>query len=99
MIAAAADAPWGFAWSQKRESLPRPSSVQVDANITLLLYEGATSPSTNEGHGNDKRCETHQYRQIERAPITVALRLASPLGCHTRVTTGCTVQPGMICAT
>jgi hypothetical protein len=43
-LARAADAPWGFAWSQKRESLPQPSSVRPDANITGLIYQGPTIP-------------------------------------------------------
>ena len=40
----AAEAPFGFAWSQKRESLPRSSSMVADANIIELIYEGSTLP-------------------------------------------------------
>jgi hypothetical protein len=42
--AAAADAPFGFAWSARPDSLPRPSSLVADANILVLIYEGATVP-------------------------------------------------------
>jgi hypothetical protein len=40
----AAEAPFGLVWSQKRETLPRPSSAVADANIIELIYEGAALP-------------------------------------------------------
>jgi hypothetical protein len=40
----AAEAPFGFAWSQNRESLPRSSSMVADANIIELVYENSTLP-------------------------------------------------------
>jgi len=43
--AEAAEAPFGLIWSQKRESLPQPSSAIADANIIELIYEGAALPS------------------------------------------------------
>jgi hypothetical protein len=43
-VVEAADAPFGLVWSQKRESLPRPSSAVADANIIELLYEGSSLP-------------------------------------------------------
>ena len=39
-----------------------------------------------------------QYRTIDRTLATVAFRAALPLGCQMKVTTGCTIQPGTICA-
>jgi hypothetical protein len=41
----AAEAPFGFAWTQSRDSLPRPSSTVADANIAVLVYEGAALPT------------------------------------------------------
>jgi hypothetical protein len=43
-FAKAADAPFGFAWFQEREALPRPSSELSDANITELTYERSRLP-------------------------------------------------------
>ena len=45
------------------------------------------------------RNHASQNRQSERAPTTVAFLLASPFGCQMNCRFGCTVQPGMICAT
>jgi len=42
--AAAAEAPFGFAWSARPDSLPRASSMVADANFLVLVYEGATVP-------------------------------------------------------
>jgi len=39
-----ADAPWGFAWSQQRDSLPPPSFVRPDGNVKLI-YEGPSLPA------------------------------------------------------
>jgi hypothetical protein len=43
-VRAADDAPYGFTWSQSKESLPDPSSVIVDANITRLTYRDSKLP-------------------------------------------------------
>jgi hypothetical protein len=40
-----------------------------------------------------------QNRHSERTPVTMALRLPSPLGCQMRCTFGWMVQPGTICTT
>src|SRR6266545_3378816 len=68
-FAEAADAPFGFVWSQKRESLPRPSSAQVDANITVLLYEGATLPPLMKDTATVslKLCERYGLQQVRWA--------------------------------
>lgn len=42
--AQAVDAPFGFTWSQSKKSLPDPSSVIVDANITRLTYRDSKLP-------------------------------------------------------
>jgi hypothetical protein len=42
--AQAVNAPFGFIWSQGKESLPAPSSIIVDANITRLTYRDSKLP-------------------------------------------------------
>jgi hypothetical protein len=64
--AQAADAPFGFTWSQSKESLPDPSSVLVDANITRLTYLDSKLPPQNaEADAVILRlCDGHGLQQV-----------------------------------
>jgi hypothetical protein len=61
-----ADVPYGFAWSQTRESLPDPSSVIVDANITRLTYQGQKlPPNVSDADALVLRlCDGHGLQQV-----------------------------------
>jgi hypothetical protein len=65
-FAKAADAPFGFAWFQERESLPGPSSELLDANITELTYERSRlpPPMTDTEIVALKVCEKYGLQQV-----------------------------------
>ena len=62
----AAEAPFGFAWSQNRESLPRSSSIVADANIIELVYEGSTllPPMKDTQIVTLKVCDRYGLQQV-----------------------------------
>ncbi len=65
-IVEAAEAPFGLVWSQKRESLPRPSSAVADANIIELIYEGSALPPPAKDAQTIalKVCDGHGLQQV-----------------------------------
>jgi hypothetical protein len=65
-LAAAADAPYGFAWSQARESLPQPSYAISDANVTQLIYQGPDLPRAMKDTDAVALtiCEGHGLQQV-----------------------------------
>lgn len=65
-IAGAAEAPFGFKWSQSAESLPRPSSAIAEANMVVIFYDGSVLPTKMKDTGGVilKVCKNLGLQQV-----------------------------------
>jgi len=75
---AAADAPFGFSWSQGADAMPKPSSTANDSNYTVLTYQGAQLPksATQTEVVTAKVCDGVGLQQVRWYSHPYALSLA-----------------------
>jgi len=76
--AGAADAPFGFAWSEAASDLPKPSASDLDGNITELTYRPPhlPAPATETDTVIARVCDKLGLQQVEWESHAYAFAMA-----------------------